>query len=38
MADEDYLRKVVNQGAEKARERASKTLAEMRQIMGIRKF
>ncbi len=38
MANEDYLRKVVAQGAEKARERASKTLAEMRQIMGIRKF
>lgn len=38
LADEDYLRKVVNRGAEKARERASKTLAEMRQIMGIRRF
>ena len=38
LSNEDYLRKVVNQGAEKARERASKTLSEMRQIMGIRKF
>jgi len=38
LADEDYLRKVVERGAEKARERASKTLAEMRQIMGIRRF
>ena len=38
LADEDYLRKVVDRGAEKARERASKTLAEMRQIMGIRRF
>ncbi|MCM1451378.1 MAG: tryptophan--tRNA ligase [Clostridium sp.] len=38
LADEDYLRKVVDRGAEKARERASKTLAEMRHIMGIRRF
>ena len=38
LADEDYLRKVVDRGAEKSRERASKTLAEMRQIMGIRRF
>lgn len=38
LADEDYLRKVVARGAEKARERASKTLADVRQIMGIRKF
>lgn len=38
LANEDYLRKVVAQGAEKARERASKTLADVRQIMGIRKF
>lgn len=36
--DEDYLRRVVKQGAEKARDRASKTLSEMRQIMGIRGF
>lgn len=38
LADDDYLRKVLAQGAEKARERASKTLAEVREIMGIRKF
>ncbi|MDE6574606.1 MAG: tryptophan--tRNA ligase, partial [Muribaculaceae bacterium] len=38
MADEEYLRKVVARGAEKARERAARTLADMRQIMGIRKF
>ena len=38
LADEDYLRRVVKQGAEKARESASKTLADVRQIMGIRKF
>lgn len=38
LANDDYLRKVIAQGAEKARERASKTLAEVRQVMGIRKF
>lgn len=38
MADDDYLRKVIARGAERARERASKTLAEVREIMGIRKF
>ncbi len=38
LADEDYLRRVVKQGAEKARESAAKTLADVRQIMGIRKF
>ncbi len=38
LADETYLSKVVKQGAERARERASATLAEMRHIMGIRKF
>ncbi len=36
--DDDYLRKVIARGAERARERASKTLAEVREIMGIRKF
>jgi tryptophanyl-tRNA synthetase len=36
--DEEYLRKVLARGAERARERASKTLAEVRHIMGIRKF
>lgn len=38
LADEDYLRRVVAQGAERARARASETLAEVRRIMGIRKF
>ncbi|MBP2691147.1 MAG: tryptophan--tRNA ligase [Muribaculaceae bacterium] len=38
LADEDYLRRVVAQGAEKARDAASKTLADVRRIMGIRKF
>ena len=38
LADETYLSRVVREGAERARERAAKTLAEMREIMGIRKF
>lgn len=38
LADDEYLRKVLAAGAEKARERAAKTLSEVRQIMGIRKF
>ena len=37
-ADEAYIAKVVRQGAERARERASKTLAEVREAMGILKF
>jgi tryptophanyl-tRNA synthetase len=37
LADEDYMRRVLARGAERARERAAKTLAEVRQIMGIRK-
>lgn len=36
--DEAYLRRVVAQGAERARERAAATLAEVRHVMGIRKF
>ncbi len=36
--DEAYLRQVLARGAERARERASKTLAEVRQIMGLRGF
>ena len=32
-----YLRRVVAQGAERARERAASTLAEVRHVMGIRK-
>ncbi|MDO4320689.1 MAG: tryptophan--tRNA ligase [Bacteroidales bacterium] len=35
LANEDYLRRVVRDGAERARARASETLSEMRQIMGI---
>lgn len=36
--DTEYLRKVAEQGAEKARESASKTLKEVRKIIGFRKF
>ena len=38
LADDEYLRRVLKDGAEKARERAAKTLAEVRHVMGIRKF
>lgn len=34
--DNDYMRKVVRRGAEKARESASKTLREVREIIGFR--
>lgn len=37
-ADEIYLSQVVKQGAEKARESASKTLKDIREIIGIRPF
>lgn len=37
-ADDAYIARVLRQGAEKARERAARTLAEAREIMGIRKF
>ena len=36
--DDEYLARVVRQGAERARERAAKTLSEVREIMGIKKF
>lgn len=36
MADDAYLRRVVAEGAERARARAAATLADMRRIMGIR--
>jgi len=36
--DSDYLRKVVKMGAEKARESASKTVREVREILGYRAF
>ncbi len=37
-ADENYIRKVVKQGREKAKESALKTIEEVRQIIGIRRF
>lgn len=37
-SDDAYLHRAVAMGAERARERASKTLREVREIMGIRKF
>ena len=36
--NDDYLAKAVKMGAEKARARASKTLEEVREIMGIKRF
>lgn len=36
--NDEYLSKIVKQGAERARETASKTLKEVREIMGIRKI
>jgi tryptophanyl-tRNA synthetase len=36
--DSDYLRKVVNMGAEKARESASKTVRDVREILGYKRF
>ncbi len=36
--DEDYLKKVSRNGAEKARESASKTIREVREIMGFKSF
>ena len=38
LADNEYLRKVARLGAEKARESASKTLSEVRKIIGFREF
>jgi tryptophanyl-tRNA synthetase len=37
-ANEEYLRKVVNMGAEKAHESAAKTIREVREIVGFKKF
>jgi len=37
-ADDDYLRKVVKQGQEKARASASKTIKEVREIIGFKPF
>jgi len=36
--DSDYLRKVVKMGADKARESASKTVRDVREILGYRPF
>lgn len=36
--NDEYISKVVRSGAERAREVAAKTLREVREIMGIRKF
>ena len=36
--DDEYLGRVVRQGAERARETAAKTLREVREIMGIKKI
>jgi len=36
--DDDYLRKVANHGAEKARESARKTIKEVRELIGFRPF
>jgi tryptophanyl-tRNA synthetase len=36
--DKDYMRKVVKMGAEKARASASKTLKDVREIIGYREF
>lgn len=38
LADNEYLKKVAKQGAEKARESASKTIKEVREIIGFRPF
>lgn len=38
LADNNYLRTVAKQGAEKARESASKTIKEVRKIIGFREF
>ena len=37
-ADDDYLKKVVRNGAERARESASKTLSDVRSIIGYKSF
>jgi len=36
--DNDYLRKVIDNGTDKARASASKTLKEVREIIGFKKF
>ncbi|MFA6367103.1 MAG: tryptophan--tRNA ligase, partial [Bacteroidales bacterium] len=36
--DDQYLRKVVSQGAEKARASGDKTIREVREIIGFKSF
>lgn len=38
LSDSDYLRKVARHGADKARESATRTIREVREIIGFRKF
>ena len=38
LANDEYLGRVVREGAERARERAAATLAEVRALMGFKKF
>ena len=38
LADDPYLSKVARLGAEKARESASRTLKEVREVIGVKKF
>jgi tryptophanyl-tRNA synthetase len=38
LSDEAYIRKVVNMGREKAHESASKTIREVREIIGFKEF
>jgi len=37
-SDDDYILKVMNMGAEKARANAQKTMREVREIIGFRKI
>jgi tryptophanyl-tRNA synthetase len=37
-SDNDFLRKIAEKGAEKARESASKTIKEVREIIGFKSF
>jgi len=37
-SNNEYLRKVISMGAEKARESASKTIKEVREIIGFKSF
>jgi tryptophanyl-tRNA synthetase len=38
LADDQYLSKVARLGADKARESASRTLNEVRAVIGVKKF